>query len=91
MNKLPSAGADAWQLARHAHVIVYEAADGGELLTIYDCGAAQAPPKAQVVGRLARTDADHDVVDQPTGRIVKLREESVLRRRGDNSYVIEAQ
>ena len=28
MNKLPSAGEDAWTLARHAHVVVYEALDG---------------------------------------------------------------
>lgn len=91
MNKLPSVGPDEWQLARHAHVIVYEAEDGGELLTIYDCGAAQEPPKAQIVGRLSRTDAAHVVEDQPTGRIVKLREQGVLRREDGDHYVIEAQ
>jgi len=81
--------ADAWRLARHAHVIVYEAADGGELLTIYDCGAAQAPPSAQIVGHLVRTTADHETERQPTGHIVKLREESVLREQSDGHYVIE--
>lgn len=91
MNKLQSVGADAWQLARHAHVIVYEADDGGELLTIYDCGAAQDPPKAQIVGQLSRTEPAHEVEAQPTGRIVKLREESVLRRQEGDRYVIEAQ
>ena len=90
MNKLPSAGEDAWQLPRHAHVIVYEAEDGGELLTIYDCGAAQKPPSAQVVGNLVRTKADHELERQPTGYIVKLREEAVLRRQDENHYVIES-
>ena len=105
MNKLPRVGetesegadddeesaasGDAWRLARHAHVIVYEAADGGELLTIYDCGAAQAPPSAQIVGHLVRTTADHETEQQPTGHIVKLREDSVLREQSDGHYVIE--
>ncbi|MFB6072563.1 MAG: hypothetical protein ABEJ88_06305 [Halobacterium sp.] len=90
MNKLPQVDADAWRLARHAHVVVYEARDGGELLTIYDCGAAQAPPKAQIVGHLVRTTADHETEQQPTGHIVKLQEEAVLRCQGDDHYVIEA-
>jgi len=89
VNKLPDAGEDAWTLARHAHVIVYEAADGGELLTIYDCGAAQAPPRAQIVGHLVRTTADHETEQQPTGHIVKLREDSVLREQTEGHYVIE--
>lgn len=103
MNKLPRADTDsaagdgdedapsrdAWRLARHAHVIVYEAADGGELLTIYDCGAAQAPPSAQIVGHLVRTAADHVTEQQPTGHIVKLCEESVLREQSEGHYVIE--
>jgi hypothetical protein len=83
------AAPDAWRLARHAHVIVYEAADGGELLTIYDCGAAQVPPSAQIVGHLVRTTADHETEQQPTGHIVKLREESVLREQSADHYVIE--
>lgn len=102
MNKLPRADTDsaagggedassqdAWRLARHAHVIVYEAADGGELLTIYDCGAAQAPPSAQIVGHLVRTTADHVTEQQPTGHIVKLREDGVLREQSEGHYVIE--
>jgi hypothetical protein len=88
VNKLPQVADDAWQLARHAHLVVYEAEDGAELLTIYDCGAAQAPPKAQVVGNLVRTKADHELQRQPTGYIVKLREESVLRKQDDDHYVI---
>jgi hypothetical protein len=89
VNKLPQVDADAWQLAPHAHVIVYEAKDGGELLTIYDCGAAQAPPRAQIVGHLVRTKADHELERQPTGHVVKLREDAVLREQGDDHYVIE--
>ena len=91
MNKLPQVDEEAWQLARHAHVVVYEAEDGGELLTIYDCGAAQAPPRAQIVGNLVRTKADHELQRQPTGYIVKLREESVLRKQDDDHYVVEPQ
>ncbi|WP_232702179.1 hypothetical protein [Halobacterium wangiae] len=90
MNKLPQVDEETWRLARHAHVVVYDAEDGGQLLTIYDCGAAQKPPSAQVVGHLARTDADHERQPQPTGSIVKLREESVLRKQGDG-YVIESE
>lgn len=90
MNKLPPVNGDTWKLAPHAHVIVYEALDGGELLTIYDCGAAQAPPSAQIVGNLVRTAADHELERQPTGYIVKLREDAVLHRQDDDHYVIEA-
>lgn len=89
MNKLPRVDEDIWQLARHAHVIAYEARDGGELLTIYDCGAAQKPPTAQIVGNLVRTTAAHETERQPTGYIVKLREEAVLRKQDDDHYVIE--
>jgi hypothetical protein len=90
VNKLPAVDESAWQLPQHAHVIVYEAADGGELLTIYDCGAARKPPSAQIVGNLVRTNADHELERQPTGYIVKLREEAVLRRQDADHYVIEA-
>ncbi|WP_336037560.1 hypothetical protein [Halobacterium yunchengense] len=89
MNKLPAAGDDAWRLARHAHVVVYEARDGGELLTVYDCGAAQAPPRAQIVGSLARTTADHEVRPGPTGDVVKLREPAVRRERSEGHFVVE--
>lgn len=91
MNKLPQVGEDAWRLDRHAHLVVYEAEDGGELVTIYDCGAAQKPPSAQIVGRLARTDAPHERQRQPTGYIVKLQDGGVLRKRDDDSYVVEAE
>jgi hypothetical protein len=93
MNKLAPAGEGRWKLAPHAHIIVYEAADGGELLTIYDCGAGQAPPRAQVVGHLVRVDATHEQTHQPTGYIVKLRERAELVRQageGVDHYVIRA-
>ncbi|MDZ7745990.1 MAG: hypothetical protein U5K28_05565 [Halobacteriales archaeon] len=90
MNKLASAGDGCWQLARHAHIVIYEADDGGELLTIYDCGASQAPPRAQLVGQLVRVDADHERTPQPTGAIVSMREPAELVRESDSHYVVQA-
>lgn len=91
MNKLPTAGEDAWRLPRHARVIVYETLDGGEYLTIYDCGAAQKPPSAQVIGNLVRVDAAHEIERQPTGYVVKMREESRLVRQDEDHFVIRAE
>lgn len=88
MNKLAAAGEDAWHLPRHAHVIVYETQDGGEYLTIYDCGAAQKPPSAQVIGNLIRVDAEHVTERQPTGYVVKLREKARLIRQDPDHFVI---
>ncbi|QLG27091.1 hypothetical protein HUG10_05825 [Halorarum halophilum] len=88
--KLPSAGEDRWHLAPHAHVIVYEAEDGGELLTVYDCGAAQKPPSAQVIGNLVRVSAEHVLERGPTGYIVKLREAADLVAQGEDHYVVES-
>ena len=62
MNHLAVAGDGTWHLPRHAHVIVHETADGNEFITIYDCGAAQKPPSAQLIGNLVRVDADHWVI-----------------------------
>jgi len=90
MNKLAVAGEDRWHLPQHAHVIVYETTDGNEYLTIYDCGAAQKPPSAQVIGNLVRVDARHETLHQPTGYIVKMRESSVLERQDADHYVIRA-
>ncbi|MFC7226844.1 hypothetical protein N0B31_05470 [Salinirubellus salinus] len=90
MNRLPAAGEDAWHLARHAHVIVHETADGNEFLTVYDCGAAQKPPSAQVIGNLVRVRAAHETVRQPTGYIVKMREPSVLVREDDDHWLVRA-
>jgi hypothetical protein len=91
VNKLPQVSDDAWRLDRHAHLVVYDADDGGELLTIYDCGAAQKPPSAQIVGTLAHTDTAHERTSQPTGYIVTLKDGGILRERDDERYVIEAE
>lgn len=90
MNKLASAGEGRWQLPPHAHIIVHETADENEFLTIYDCGAAQKPPSAQVIGNLVRVDANHERLYQPTGYIVKLRETAVLEEQERAHYVIRA-
>jgi len=87
MNHLATSGENEWQLPQHAHVIVHES-DRGELITIYDCGAAQKPPSAQVIGNLVRVDADHEQLPQPNGYIVKLREEATLERQEANHWVI---
>jgi len=87
--KLPTAGSDRWKLPRHAHAIVYEAADGGELLTIYDCGAAQKPPSAQFIGNLVRVTAAHERRRSPTGYAVSLREPAALVRQDADHWRIE--
>ncbi len=90
MNHLAAAGDAEWHLAPHAHVIVHETEDGNELITIYDCGAAQKPPSAQLIGNLVRVDAEHELLDQPTGYIAKLREPSTIEQQGDDHWVIRA-
>lgn len=87
MNHLPTVGENRYQLPRHAHVVAYEERERG-LLTIYDCGAAQKPPTAQLFGRLAIVDADAETDETPTGRVVSMREESVLERDGEDRWVI---
>lgn len=88
MNKLVSIDEDAWVLPSHAHVIVHETADGGEFITIYDCGAVQRPPSAQLIGNLVRIDAEHELRTQPTGYIVSLREPSRLIRQDADHWLI---
>ena len=89
MNHLFQTGDDRWHLPNHAQVVVYEreASDRG-LLTIYDCAAAQKPPKAQLLGTLESIDARADTEPNPTGRVVKLREEATLERAGGDRYRI---
>ena len=92
MNHLPPAGADAWHLPRHAHIVVYRggdtSGDPGGLLTVYDCGVAQAPPSAQVMGQLQMVTADSETRRTPTGSVVSLREPGLLVRDG-NGWSIE--
>lgn len=90
MNMLAAVGDGQWRLPAHAHVIVHETEDDNEFLTIYDCGAAQKPPSAQVIGNLVRVDARHETVYQPTGYIVKMREPSMLVEQDADHYVIRA-
>jgi hypothetical protein len=89
MNHLPPLGEDRYRLPRHAHVVGYGRRER-ELVTVYDCGAAQKPPSAQLIGNLVRVDADHELLDQPTGYIAKLREPSVLRRQDADHWIIRA-
>lgn len=88
MNRLePTESADRWRLPQHAHLVVYEREPRG-LLTIYDCGAAQKPPSAQLLGDLESVDARAAVESNPTGRVVRMRERSVLERVGEDRYRI---
>lgn len=89
MNKLAEAGEDRWKLPQHAHVVVYDERES-ELLTIYDCGAAQKPPSAQVIGNLVRIDAEHVLERTVTGYIVKMRQKATLEKQDEDHYVIRA-
>jgi len=88
MNRLAVRDERTWRLPEHAHVIVHETDDGNEFITVYDCGAAQKPPSAQLIGNLVRVDADHEIVSQPTGYIAKLREPSVLERQDEHHWIV---
>lgn len=90
MNRLaPLAGqTDTWHLPRHAHVVVYDQRKR-ELITIYDCGAAQKPPSAQLLGSLVRIKADHERHHTPIGYTVSMREPGTLQKQGADHYVIE--
>jgi hypothetical protein len=84
-----NADGNEWQLPQHAHVVVYDERER-ELLTIYDCGAAQKPPSAQLLGNLVRVKADHELENTVTGYIVRMREKSILKKQDDDHYVIRA-
>ena len=79
---------DTWHLPRHAHVVVYDRRER-ELITIYDCGAAQKPPSAQLLGNLVRIKADHESHPTPIGYTASLREPSTIQKQGEDHYVIE--
>jgi hypothetical protein len=91
VNNLPVAGEDAWRLPQHAYIVVYETSDGNEFLTVYDCGAAQKPPSAQVIGNLVRVDAAHETERQPTGYVVRMREAARLERLDEAHWVVRAE
>lgn len=90
MNNLPGIDERTWRLPEHAHVVVHRTDEGdeGDLVTIYDCGAAQKPPSAQLIGSFVRCEADHERLYQPTGYILKLREPSVLERQAEQRWVV---
>ncbi|WP_436347247.1 hypothetical protein [Natronorubrum sp. FCH18a] len=89
MNHLVPIDDDRWRLPNHAHIVVYEreASEHG-LLTIYDCGAAQKPPKAKLLGSLEAVDASAEVESTPTGRIVTLHEPATLTATGSKQFRI---
>ncbi|AGB36329.1 hypothetical protein [Natronococcus occultus] len=89
MNHLVPTNDGAWRLPNHAHLVVYERerSDRG-LLTIYDCGATQGPPKAQLLGTLADVAADAVIEPTPTGQVVSLREAATLERIAEDRYRI---
>ncbi|MFU8867177.1 hypothetical protein [Natronococcus sp.] len=89
MNHLLEIGDRSWRLPNHAHLVVYER-EGSErgLLTIYDCGATQGPPKAQLLGTLESVEADAVIDPNPTGRVVSLREAATLEEVESDRYRI---
>ena len=92
------AASERYLLPRHAHIVVYErdaAADSdddgaSQLVTIYDCGAAQKPPSAQLLGQLGSVRAACETTRNPTGYVVSMREPSVLVVEGDGQYVVRS-
>lgn len=89
MNHLRRTGEQSWNLPNHAHLVVYEREDGERgLLTIYDCGATQGSPKAQLLGTLEAVDVDAAIRSNPTGRVVTLHETASLERTAENQYRI---
>lgn len=89
MNKLPSVGDGRWRLQRHAHIIVFDEPDDDELLTIYDCGAAQKAPSAQLRGNLVNVRTDASFEQTTTGYTVGLREPALLVEQTPGHYVVE--
>ena len=87
VNHLSRVGDDRWQLPQHAHIVVHER-DGDGLLTIYDCGAAQKPPSAQLLGRLVNVDAAHRRHQRPNGYTLSMRESATLERQPEKRWVI---
>jgi hypothetical protein len=94
---------ERYLLPTHAHIVVYERerlagedgdGDGDEdgrasqLVTVYDCGAAQKPPSAQLLGELGGVRARCETTRNPTGYVVSMRESSVLVDEGNGHYVV---
>ncbi|MFC6953939.1 hypothetical protein [Halorubellus litoreus] len=67
-----------------------EGAGASQLVTIYDCGAAQKPPSAQLLGELGSVRAACETTENPTGYVVSMREPSVLVDQGEGHYVVRS-
>lgn len=87
MNHLAQVDGDRFLLPRHAHIIVYDGNDR-ELITVYDCGAAQKPPSAQLLGTLGRITARHGITRTHTGYVVRLEQPAILEHQGEDDFRI---
>lgn len=87
MNHLARVDDERYVLPRHAHIVVFDHRER-ELLTIYDCGVAQKPPSAQLLGNLGRIDVAHEHERTVTGYTVSLREPAILEDLGEDHYRI---
>jgi len=83
----PDAGRERYLLPPHAHVVVYDGRER-ELLTVYDCGAAQKPPSAQLLGNLVRVEAAHERRRSPTGYAVSMHEPAALVAQGEAHWTV---
>jgi hypothetical protein len=90
VNTLVPTGENGWRLPQHASVVVYDERET-DLLTICDCGAAQKPPSARLLGNLVRVRADYELERTPTGYVVRLRESAVLERQDDDHWLVCAE
>lgn len=87
MNHLARAGAGRYVLPKHAHLVVYDGNDR-ELITVYDCGAAQKPPSAQLLGTIGRIECPHERTRTQTGYVLRLSEPGYLECQGPDDYRI---
>lgn len=88
MNKLPPVADGRWQLEPHAHIVVFDEPAEDELLTVYDCGAAQKPPSAQLRGILVNVRARAKIEQTATGYTVALREPAALVEQTPDRFVV---
>lgn len=80
---------ECFHLPNHAHIVVYDERER-ELITIYDCGYAQQPPSAHLLGNLVRIGARHELFQTPTGYTASLRAAAVLESQDADHWVIRA-
>ncbi|NHN41508.1 hypothetical protein G9C85_07635 [Halorubellus sp. JP-L1] len=68
----------------------HETDRAGQLVTVYDCGAAQKPPSAQLLGELGSVRAACETAENPTGYVCRMREPAVLVDEGDGHFVVRS-